>query len=232
MASGIAHDFNNHLAAIQGNHNLVKKRLEPATAAALGAGRIDDAISLALGLTERLAIYAGRCAVDHLVTPVESVLKQAMALLSEPVPDGITVRIAVEPGCPDLEADLDHLAKAVANLVANALEAMLDRNGLILLSAGALDERAPDVASPHFALPMPRCDKLYIDIADAGAGMSPERIDSMFDPFFSTKIRGEGMGLPVVLGIVRSHHGNVAVKSVPDQGTTVRLILPVTQPDD
>ena len=112
------------------------------------------------------------------------------------------------------------------NLVANASEALDNRPGTIDISAGAMDRHQLPAAPlwPHG--PLPPGPYVYISVSDTGPGIPADHLGKIFEPFFSTKFTGRGLGLPAVLGIVRGHKGAIQIDSAPGKGTTFRVLFP------
>ena len=121
----------------------------------------------------------------------------------------ITLMEHLDPNLPPLQADPNQMKQVLLNLIKNAFEA-LDSGGRVILQSGAAD------------------NQVWFSVQDTGGGMSPEVLEKIFNPFFTAKKKGTGLGLAVIHKIVTDHHGTVDVESVPDQGTTIRVNLPCT----
>jgi signal transduction histidine kinase len=128
-----------------------------------------------------------------------------------------------------VRGDPDQLGQTVAHLIVNACEALPEEKGVVsidvsaaTMSAGTLDQYGritnSKLAEGQYSL---------IQVADNGTGMSQQSREKMFEPFYTTKFLGRGLGLPAVLGIIRSHHGGVLVESIEGKGTTVHVLLPM-----
>jgi len=128
---------------------------------------------------------------------------------------------------PSVMADATQIRQVVMNLITNASEALGDRDGTIGLRTGALscddDYFADAIGDSEQHVPGPY---VFLEVSDTGAGMDAETLARIFDPFFSTKFAGRGLGLAAVLGIVRGHKGALKVSSQPGKGTTFRVLLP------
>ena len=222
LAGGIAHDFNNLLTVILGNAAVVR--------AGVGAGPLDgpladieSACKRAAHLCSQMTAYAGvgRMAVG----PVD-----AAALLRQSEPtlraDAGAARftLTAPPGLPQLVGEPFQIRQAVRNLVTNAAEAT-PPGGWVKVEAGR--RVVGEGESGAYVLPPPAGEYLMIRVADSGCGMTPAVKAKAFDPFFSTKFAGRGLGLAAVLGIVRGHRGGVRLATAPDRGTVVELLLPV-----
>ncbi len=231
MAAGIAHDFNNHAAAILGNNNLVSRAMGLDTRARECVARIDAAAQLALALSDQLATYAGRVIFDHQPLAPADLLNRVVAGTRRNLPAGITIEAGAVPPKGPWRGDARLLERALQCLVTNAVEALADRSGSVRLDAGPYRPEPEDADLAVFELAAAP-GWWVLRVRDTGPGIAPEFRPRIFDPFFSTKIRGRGMGLPETLGIASIHGGNVILRSTPGAGTDVRLVLPPVPPED
>lgn len=127
---------------------------------------------------------------------------------------------------PDVEADASQLRQVVMNLVTNAADAVDGAPGRIEITTGRVIATRDDLARSCIGQDLAPGEFVFAEIADTGCGMDQKTLARIFDPFFTTKVTGRGLGLAAVLGIVRSHHGAIAVDSSPGVGTRFRLLLP------
>src|SRR5258705_13924587 len=135
----------------------------------------------------------------------------------------VVVKVDVESGLPQIQADHHQLAQVFTNLIANAFEA-LDGKGHITITAST----SAIEADPAFAGVHPPTPAVVVDVADDGPGISPDSTARIFNPFFTTKGTGPGLGLAIVRKIVDAHDGRIDVSSAPATGTRFRVTLPVT----
>jgi len=216
LAGGIAHDFNNLLTAIFGNITLAKmyanregevyKRLEESEKAAL---RAKD-------LTQQLLTYSrGGAPVKKSISIREMVMESA----------GFALRgsnIKCEFSFPDdlwpVEADEGQLSQAVNNLIINAAHAMPE--------GGAVQVYCRNVSGDRNGLPPAKGNHVSISIMDHGIGIPKEHLSKIFDPYFTTKRKGSGLGLSTTYSIVKNHGGHLAVESELGIGTTFHIYLP------
>jgi two-component system nitrogen regulation sensor histidine kinase GlnL len=131
---------------------------------------------------------------------------------------GVQIRQHYDPSLPDLWADRNHLTQTFLNLIRNAWEAMPHGGSLTLTTARSSE---PIRLGPGGG-PM-----LLVELADEGVGIPLEVQDKLFTPFFTTKAKGSGLGLAIAHRIIEEHGGHFSLKSLPGQGTTVRVYLPV-----
>jgi PAS domain S-box-containing protein len=228
LAGGVAHDFNNLLTGVLGNATLLLEETPPGDARSELLEGIVNAAERAAHLTRQMLAYAGKGSfLIERLNLFEQV--QAIAdLVRASIPKKITVRMEIPEDLPLIEGDAGQLQQIVMNLLINAGEAIGDaRTGTI--DVAARSERLPDGAPDAFVPDKPR-PGLYVvlEVRDDGAGMNPEVASRIFDPFFSTKFTGRGLGLSAVLGIVRSYQGALTVSSEPGRGSTFRVYLPVS----
>jgi signal transduction histidine kinase len=163
-----------------------------------------------------------RLQVEH--TDVADVLQQSVTMAESKASRGqVIVKVDVEPGLPQIQADHHQLSQVFTNLIANAFEA-LDGKGHIGITAmtSAIE------ADPAFAHVHPPTPAVVVEVADDGPGVAAETTDKIFNPFFTTKVTGTGLGLAIVRKIVDAHDGRIDVSSGQGLGTKFRVTLPVT----
>jgi PAS domain S-box-containing protein len=226
LAGGVAHDFNNLLTGILGNADLISilaaadsDQRKAADAIVIGAQRAADLVSKMLAYSGGGRVVAENVELDALVT-------EMVDLLGASVARHCTL-IYNSPGpLPLVETDPTHIRQVVLNLIVNAAEAV-DDVGVITVETGEelLDKAA--LRKMTFGADMPAGRYVFIDVVDTGVGMSEETLARIFDPFFSTKDTGRGLGMAAVRGIVRSHRAALRVTSAVGQGTRFRVWFPL-----
>ena len=137
------------------------------------------------------------------------------------------MRLELNARTPDVHADEAHLRQAVIAVLTNAQEALTDTSAIIIVRTGT--RRLPRVSldPPPVGVELSEGDFAFLEVEDPGAGMDENTQARMFDPFYSTKFLGRGLGLAAALGIVRIHGGAVDVRTRPDEGTRVTILLPI-----
>jgi CheY-like chemotaxis protein len=130
------------------------------------------------------------------------------------------------PDAPPVRADADQVRQVLINLVMNAAEAAGPAGGEVRVRTDAVEAAAEDAADPGYRLPPEPGRYVRLEVADTGPGIAPGVRARMFDPFYTTKFAGRGLGLAAVLGIVRAHEGAIRVDTEPGRGTTVRVLWP------
>jgi PAS domain S-box-containing protein len=230
LAGGVAHDFNNLLTTILGNANLGALAARPDGELATCFGAIEKAAMRAADLTRQMLAYAGKGKL--LVTEVDLgiLVQEIILLLAVTIPSRVSLQCDLAEHLPLVKGDTTQLFQIVMNLVTNAAEAFgADAGGRITVRTRTetVDQAGTDTGS--WALPMSPGQYVTVEVSDSGAGMTPEVEARAFDPFFSTKFTGRGLGLAAVIGTLRSHGGGLMVRSQSGQGSSFKIYLPVLQ---
>ena len=227
LAGGVAHDFNNLLVAILGNASLARADLPEDSPARESLEQIETASRRAADLARQMLAYSGRGRFDVQAVDVNAVVGEVADLLRASIPKGARIELELAPGLPAIEADATQLRQVVMNLVINAGEAIGDADGRIVVRTLLVDADEAYLAETVLDDELPAGRYLGLEVADTGTGMDPATRGRIFDPFFSTKFTGRGLGLAAVLGIVRGHQGAIQVYSEPDGGSRFRVLLPI-----
>jgi PAS domain S-box-containing protein len=233
LAGGIAHDFNNLLTVIIANANLIRVTEEPELKEEHLLA-VETAGQRATELCRQLLTYAGRGSYVAGAIGISELVQETAKLLEVSISKKARLVLLLSRDLPCVQADASQIRQVVMNLVINASDALGDASGEIRVSTylGRF-EVSPGTLVHSFAdLPG---DSVCLEVSDTGQGMDADTLRRIYEPFFTTKFTGRGLGLAAVLGIVRACHGTLAVESVPGRGTTFRLYLPAgtgpTHPD-
>ncbi|PCJ53079.1 MAG: hypothetical protein COA70_10485 [Planctomycetota bacterium] len=225
MAGGIAHDFNNLLVGILGNADLLQKSLPEGSHEVDLVGEIESASQRAAELCQQMLAYSGHS--RHVISRFDltDLVAEMIQLLRITVSKDAVLHF--EPGekLPLIEGDPSQIRQVIMNLILNASESLNDGQGDIHIQIDFMPGGCTP-AKHGINVPTPG-PYLCLKIKDNGCGMSDEMLERIYDPFFSTKFKGRGLGLASVLGIVRGHHGGIQVSSEIDKGTLFRLCLPI-----
>jgi PAS domain S-box-containing protein len=216
LAGGIAHDFNNLLHVILGNADLARAHL-PADAPALETlGEVIRAAHRATDLTRQLLAYSGKGAFVLRNLDLSREVREMATLLRTAISKQATLVWQLDQDIPSISADETQIRQIVMNLITNASDALGDDPGTITLRTGTVRGEELD-ATGEF---------VYLEVADTGMGMASETLQRIFDPFFSTKFSGRGLGLAAVMGIVETHRGLIRIRTAPGEGTAFRVLFP------
>jgi PAS domain S-box-containing protein len=223
LAGGIAHDFNNILSAILGFADLAERsHCEPVDLPRYLQG-IREAGNRAADLTRQILTFSRQAPQETRPVDVRGVVDEALKLMRAALPSTIEIRRKLVANAAVM-ADPTQIHQVVVNLCTNAGLAMRD-GGVLELGLDDVDLDA-SFAEVHAGVEPGRF--VHLSVRDTGCGMSPEMLAHIFEPFYTTRAKGEGtgMGLAVVHGIVRNHGGLIAVDSEPGSGSTFHIYLP------
>jgi PAS domain S-box-containing protein len=220
LSAGIAHEMNNPLGIITSR---IEVMLLDAEEQNLPTQVLEDlqvlhrATQRVARIATNLRSFARQTPREHTRVDLNAVVAETLLLMQKPLEvDGITLITSLDPGLGPILGDANTLQQVLLNLVTNAREAMASGGGEIRIETRVVAER------PGW---------MRVVIRDTGPGISPEELSKVFDPFYTTKRTGTGLGLSVSYGIIQDHHGTVDVQSVPGKGTTFILAFPVA-PDE
>ncbi|MBC8424834.1 PAS domain S-box protein, partial [bacterium] len=228
LAGGIAHDFNNLLMGILGNADLALMDLAPESPARESVQAIETAARRAADLSRQMLAYSGKGKFIIKRLDLQTLIEEMIHLLEVSIAKGTVIKYDFADKVPPIEADATQIRQIVMNLVVNASEAIGAGSGVITVHTGAMDCDADYFRDTFFDVELPPGPYAFFEISDTGCGMDAETVDRIFDPFFSTKFTGRGLGLAAVLGIVRGHEGAIKVYSEPGKGSTFKVLFPVT----
>ncbi|MCF7837541.1 MAG: PAS domain S-box protein [Candidatus Marinimicrobia bacterium] len=225
MAGAIAHHFNNQLQVVIGN-------LEMAALDDLSA-RSRECLNESLAAAERAAqvsglllAYLGQAHAARHTADLAAICRDALPLIQTLAAGAATVEAELPAAGPAVQVNTEHIRQVLANLMANAWEA---RPGCVVRLRVAV--AAPAAYQADKVLPLdwtpPAIPHAVIEISDDGPGLTPDQLEQLGDPFFTTKFTGRGLGLPVALGLTRAHGGGLLINSRPGQGATFRVCLPL-----
>ncbi len=222
LAGGVAHDFNNILVGVLGHAALAREEVPADSPAQRSLEVIEDSAERAVGLTSQLLAYARGGKQNPVPVDLRSLVADLLDMLGAVLPKAVKVQCLLPEGFSSVLADPSQMQQVIMNLCTNAGEAMADGGGTLTVQLG-------DVAGPAHC-PAQGDDgvehQLLLTVQDTGCGMDPETARRIFEPFFSTKGFGRGLGLAAAQGIVVNHGGCLHCESEPGRGTTFRLYLP------
>jgi signal transduction histidine kinase/ActR/RegA family two-component response regulator len=228
LAGGIAHDFNNLLVAILGNASLALLDLPEDSPARQSIADIEIASQRAAELARQMLAYSGRS--RFLIEPIElsELIRELMTLLQVSIGKSVVIKLDLPAEPIVVDADAAQIRQVVMNLVINAADAIGERSGVVTIRVRDLEAKAMDLADAHPGANLASGHYAALEVADTGMGMDAATQARIFDPFFTTKFAGRGLGLAAVLGIVRGHGGALRVYSEAGQGSTFRIVLPLS----
>jgi PAS domain S-box-containing protein len=224
LAGGIAHDFNNILSAIIAYAEGGKHIVPDTDKVRKNIDEILKVSSRARDLVKQILAFSRRTKHEYIQLKLDATVKESLKMLRAILPKTIEIRQNL-PANGRVMADSTQIHQVVMNLCSNAAHAMGERGGVLDVSLNKVDVHE---GAEAFALDLPPGPYLRLSVSDTGHGMTPEVLERIFEPYFTTKEkgRGTGLGLSVVHGIVKSHKGAITCKSIPGEGTTIDIYLP------
>ncbi len=232
LTGGIAHDFNNLLTVILGNAKLAAVELPEGSEPWHQLGQITAASLDAAALVKQMLIYAGRTPAVAVPIDVSKLIGEGEALLVSSLADGVHLTLGLAPNLPPVHGDPGQLFQTVVNLIDNAGEAVEEAGrdgGHIEVRTLAVRLSEEELAGAVIGSDHPPGERVLIEVSDNGRGIDEDSAGRIFEPFFSTKFTGRGLGLAVVLGVLRQHHGVLAFESFPGAGATFKIWLPTAE---
>ena len=160
---------------------------------------------------------------------LDALVEQMAGSLEHKVSDKATIRKRIGSEHALIEADAAQIRQIVLGVVMNASDALGDDEGTIEITTGVVECDRAYLDGTVLGDGLREGSYAFVEVSDTGCGMDPQTVARIFDPFYTTKFTGRGLGLAAVLGIVRSHHGTVGIQSTPGEGTTFRMLFPRTQ---
>jgi PAS domain S-box-containing protein len=230
MAAAIAHHFNNQLGAVIGNLDLAMRAVSRGESPQETISAAMRASNRAAGMSKQMLTYLGQSFDKHEPLDFSDVCLQSLPLLQSIMSENAILKTDLPSSGPVVMANINQMQQVMTNLITNAWEALGENRGTILLSVKTVP--AVDIPTTHrFPLEWQPKSSAYasMDVTDTGCGIEETDMEKLFDPFFSSKFTGRGMGLAVVLGIVRAHGGAITVESTPGKGSSFRVFLPVVR---
>ncbi|MDO8681112.1 MAG: histidine kinase N-terminal 7TM domain-containing protein [Acidobacteriota bacterium] len=226
LAGGVAHDFNNLLTAILGNAELLAMQAPPESGQRRAAEAIVIGSQRAADLVSKMLAYSGGGRVVAERVDLDALVREMVDLLDASVARHCTL-IYKSPGAlPEVETDPTHIRQVVLNLIINATEAV-DEDGVVTVATGEELLDAAMLKQMTYGTDVEPGRYVFIDVVDNGHGITDDTLVRMFDPFFSTKDQGRGLGMAAVRGIVRSHRAALRVTTAVGQGTRFRVWFPL-----
>ncbi len=228
LAGGIAHDFNNLLMAILGNTDLAIADLPTGSPLTPNLYQIKQISLQAAELCKQMLAYSGKGKFVVEAVDISRLVGDMSKLVEVSVSKKVALHYQLSENLPAIEADATQIRQVIMNLVINASEAIGDKSGALSLSTGVMN------CDEKFLQDAYHCDAcspgkyVYLEVSDSGCGMDKETQSRIFDPFYTTKFTGRGLGLAAVMGIVRGHQGIIKIFSEYGKGSTFKVLFPAS----
>jgi PAS domain S-box-containing protein len=228
LAGGIAHDFNNILGAILGYTEMALADIPPDSKVANDLQRVMKAGNRAKDLVRQILTFSRKSDQELKPLRIQVVVIEALKLLRSSIPTTIEISQNIDPDCGAVLADTTQIHQVIMNLCTNAYHAMGETGGKLGVSLESID-LTPEGVSSKISLQPGSYVKL--EISDTGRGIMKANLERIFEPYFTTKAKGEGtgLGLSLVHGMVISFGGDIAVYSELGKGTVFQIYLPIVR---
>lgn len=233
MAGAIAHHYNNLLATVMGNLELALDDLPGESTVRENLSEAMKAVLRAVEVSSLMLTYLGQTPSKHEPFNISEACHRSLPLLRTTMHDTVDIQADLASPGPTILANAHQFHQILINLLTNAWEALPEGKGSIRLTVKVVGSAA--IPSAHRVPPdWHPVDTHYacLEVADNGIGIDKKDVDKLFDPFFSRKFTGRGLGLPVVLGILRAHGGAITVESETGSGSVFRVFFPLTPETD
>lgn len=231
VAGGVAHDFNNILAGMVGNVELALAKIPETSEIRYYLEQLNELCQRAAALVKPMLDFSGKTRPLEDNINLSKLVRDFSDLLKSSVSKKAAITEVLADPIPRIKGNPGQLRDVIINLVTNASEALGDEPGLIRLSTSVVHADEAYLKGTYLYEQQPEGDYVCLDVSDTGEGMTEDVLGKIFNPFFSTRFIGRGLGLASVLGIVRSHHGAIKVESAPGQGSKFRVLFPAASPD-
>ena len=224
LSGGIAHDFNNILAIIMGYCSLTKMDYETAEN---NIQEIEKAAERAAGLCRQMLAYAGKAQLTMSQINMWMLVDEMVTMLKSTLPQNAEINPYLSTHIPYINGDASQIRQVVMNLIINASEAIGKEHGEIRVSLATTAIEIGQSEQDYNGNSIPPGEYICLEVTDNGSGMDEETRWRIFEPFYTTKFTGRGLGMSAVLGIIKSHGGALQLYSQLGQGTTFKVYLPV-----
>lgn len=227
MAGSIAHNFNNLLMVVLGNLELAKETLTEGSATARNIQRAVNATQRAADLSGMMLTYVGQLKKESVPVDLSQMVNAVLKNMDESTMTNVTLDLDLADPMPLVAADAGQMRQMISGFITNAIEALGRNEGRVRISTGWMQCNAEYLSTAYLKEDPPEGMYTYVEVADTGCGMDTETMGKVFDPFFSTKFTGRGLGMAAVMGIIRSHKGVIKVSSSKNQGSVFTALFPI-----
>ena len=229
MAGAIAHHFNNKLFVVMGYLELALKSLPQDNTINNDLTAALQAADKAAEVSRLMLTYLGQVTATREPLDLSEICRRSLFLIQATIPTNVVLETDLLSSNPTIIANSNHIQVILTNLISNSSESVGDAQGTIQLNVKTVS--SADISSLHrFPVNWEPEDTSYacLEVRDNGCGIATKDIEEVFDPFFSNKFNGRGLGLPVVQGLAQAHSGVVTVESAPGQGSVFRVFFPMS----
>ncbi len=227
MAGALAHHFNNALHVMLGNLELIRMELPDESDAQEYMDDLGTVCGQARDLVKQLLGSMGFVSLNPVPLDLSGVLDEMRDYLESMAPKRVALQFDLARELPAIDVDPVHVHQIIVNVYQNAIEAVGDQSGSVVFRTDVRDVDRHFLDEPHLPSDLSGGRYVVFTVTDTGCGMNEAVKSKIFDPFFSTKFTGRGLGLTAVLMILLKHKGFIKVYSIPGEGTTIMAGFPV-----
>jgi len=224
LAGGIAHDFNNILAIIMGHCSLTEMNYEKAPD---HIPEIEKAVARAAELCRQMLAYAGKAQFVQKQVNIAELIEEMVKMLRSTIKQNVVILSSIADDIPSIKADASQIRQVVMNLIINGAEAIGETHGEVRVSLAKTEIKTGSSEKDYLGKIIPAGWYGCLEVTDNGCGMSDETYNRIFEPFYTTKFTGRGLGLSAVLGIITAQGGALQLVSQLGKGTTFKVYLPL-----
>jgi PAS domain S-box-containing protein len=224
LAGGVAHDFNNLLSGILAHSEILLEDLHKDSPIRESAEQIQAVARRAAEIVRELMVYAGQGDALFEEVDLAGLVREMIQLLKVSISKNATLKVELPRKVRPIHANAPQIRQVVMNLITNASDALAGKEGTVTIRLEEI--RVARNTPGKMALELPEDDYLQLSVSDTGCGMTDQVRVRIFEPFYTTKAFGHGLGLAAVQGIIRSHAGAINVHSTPGLGSRFEILLP------
>ena len=228
LAGGIAHDFNNILMAILGHTELARMEINNFSPACSNLKEIETASKKASKLCNQMLTYTGRASFALEKVNINRLIEEMIHLIKTLISKKAVLNLSLAEKISDINGDPSQISQVIMNLIINSSDAIGEKNGVISISTGSSFFDSDYLSKTDLYDEIEPGKYVYFEISDTGCGLSPDMKERIFEPFYTTKFTGRGLGLSAVHGIVRSHKGAIKVYSEKGKGSSFKVMFPAS----
>lgn len=227
LAGGIAHDFNNILTIILGHCFMVKKEIDSGLTDKSHIEKIESAAIRAADLCRQMLAYAGRNTLVQSQVNLWQLIDEMVKMLTSAIKKNVSFELDLARDIPEINGDNSQIQQVVMNMIINGAEAIGDANGTIRVALNRAAVQPAEGETDFFGGAIPPGQYACLEVTDSGCGMDGEIQKRIFEPFYTTKFTGRGLGMSATLGIIKSHGGALKLSSTPGIGTCFKIYFPL-----
>ncbi|MEI6704803.1 MAG: response regulator [Deltaproteobacteria bacterium] len=227
LSGGIAHDFNNILTIILGHCFILKENIDSDVERETHVRMIESAANRAADLCHQMLAYAGKSPLLQTEFSLWMLVDEIVKMLTSAIKKNVIIKPDIKCDIPMIVGDSSQIQQVIMNLIINACEAIGESSGQVTvgLKKNTIQLDQPEI--DYFGGKILPGSYACLEVSDSGCGMSEETMNRVFEPFYTTKFAGRGLGMSAILGIVKAHNGTLQLTSTPGDGTTFKVYFPL-----